>query len=159
MAGIAPASAATNHDLGTADCSDSYPAEQTIYVLPGDTLTINWAGRVGGCVGTAWDPNFLTASGVDVRVMTVRQVEIGTVSSFQWFQNAGANLKRFVLIAGTPPAAELPAQPAPIPGWKQAYGRASADATCEDGWSPSWQAWAEPVTGGWVCTRTIPAYG
>jgi hypothetical protein len=47
----------------------------------------------------------------------------------------------------------------PIPAWVQAYGRARADATCENGWGPSWQSWAQPVTGGWVCTRTIPSLG
>jgi hypothetical protein len=47
---------------------------------------------------------------------------------------------------------------APIPAWVQAYGRAK-DAICEDGWSPSWESWAEPVTGGWVCTRSIPSLG
>lgn len=47
----------------------------------------------------------------------------------------------------------------PIPAWVQAYGRSGPDATCEDGWNPSWQSWAEPVTGGWVCTRSIPVYG
>ena len=61
---------------------------------------------------------------------------------------------------------ECAAAPAPsgttslaVPAWVQAYGRDDADASCEDGWSPSWQAWAEPVTGGWVCTRSIPSRG
>jgi hypothetical protein len=52
-------------------------------------------------------------------------------------------------------AADLP----PIPAWVQAYGRFGKDAPCLDGWSPSWQRWAEPVTGGWVCVRSIPSYG
>ncbi len=47
----------------------------------------------------------------------------------------------------------------PIPEWVQAYGRFGANATCEDGWKPSWQHWAEPITGGWVCTRSIPSLG
>lgn len=46
----------------------------------------------------------------------------------------------------------------PIPAWVQAYGR-DKDGTCEDGWDASWQSWAEPVTGGWVCTRSIPSLG
>lgn len=46
-----------------------------------------------------------------------------------------------------------------IPGWQQSVGRASATATCAAGWQPSWQQWAEHVTGGWVCTRTIPSLG
>ncbi len=46
-----------------------------------------------------------------------------------------------------------------IPGWQQSVGRASATATCATGWQPSWQEWAERITGGWVCTRTIPSLG
>jgi hypothetical protein len=56
-------------------------------------------------------------------------------------------------------AASQVADSPPIPAWVQAYGRASADAKCEDGWDPSWQSWAEPVIGGWVCTRSIPSLG
>jgi hypothetical protein len=41
----------------------------------------------------------------------------------------------------------------------QAYGRFGADATCDDGWNASWQEWAVPVTGGWVCTRSVPSLG
>ena len=53
-----------------------------------------------------------------------------------------------------------PGTPTPsVPAWVQAYGRASADAACEAGWDASWQAWAEPVTGGWVCTRSVPSLG
>jgi hypothetical protein len=47
----------------------------------------------------------------------------------------------------------------PIPAWVQAYARGGADAACESGWDASWQSWAEPVTGGWVCTRSIPSLG
>jgi hypothetical protein len=49
--------------------------------------------------------------------------------------------------------------PAPIPAWVQAYGRSGPEATCENGWDASWQSWAEPVTSGWVCTRSIPSLG
>jgi len=51
------------------------------------------------------------------------------------------------------------AQASGIPPWLQAYGRSGKDAACLDGWNPSWQSWAEPVTGGWVCTRSIPSLG
>jgi hypothetical protein len=47
----------------------------------------------------------------------------------------------------------------PIPDWFQAYGRFGADATCLEGWTPSWAMWAVPATGGWVCERSIPSYG
>ncbi len=45
-----------------------------------------------------------------------------------------------------------------IPAWVQAYGRSAGD-DCLKGWGPSWQAWAVPVTGGWVCTRNVAALG
>ncbi len=48
---------------------------------------------------------------------------------------------------------------APIPTWVQSVGRPSSSSSCESGWSPSWQEWAIPVTGGWVCTRSIPSLG
>jgi hypothetical protein len=52
-----------------------------------------------------------------------------------------------------------PASMPAIPLWLQAHGRWGASAECESGWAPSWQSWAEPITGGWVCARSIPAYG
>lgn len=54
-----------------------------------------------------------------------------------------------------PPIAAAPL----IPAWVQAHGRATQTTTCIDGWNPSWQAWAQPATGGWVCTRSIPSLG
>jgi hypothetical protein len=47
----------------------------------------------------------------------------------------------------------------PIPDWVQSYGRFGKDATCLQGWNPTWEKWAEPITGGWTCTRTIPSLG
>jgi hypothetical protein len=47
----------------------------------------------------------------------------------------------------------------PIPAWVQAYGRANADATCLEGWNPSWDLWPNGGTGGFVCQRSIPSYG
>ena len=47
----------------------------------------------------------------------------------------------------------------PTPQWIQAYGRFGADAECADGWDAAWQEWAQPITGGWVCTRTVPSLG
>lgn len=47
----------------------------------------------------------------------------------------------------------------PIPPWVQAYGIFHHDDACLTAWTSSWQKWAEPITGGWVCTRTIPSLG
>ena len=56
-------------------------------------------------------------------------------------------------------AATVPDDAQPIPASVQAYGRFSEDASCQNGWGPSWQSWAEKITGGWVCTRSIPSLG
>lgn len=55
-----------------------------------------------------------------------------------------------------------PAEPslvAPIPEWVQAYARADNSATCLDNWEPSWEQWPNGGMGGYVCTRSVPAYG
>jgi hypothetical protein len=49
--------------------------------------------------------------------------------------------------------------PNPIPAWVQAYGIFHQHDACLTSWTNSWQKWAEPITGGWVCTRTIPSLG
>jgi hypothetical protein len=46
-----------------------------------------------------------------------------------------------------------------IPMWQQAIGRASATATCPDGYTGSWDTWPNGGTGGFVCNRFVPAYG
>lgn len=51
------------------------------------------------------------------------------------------------------------ATPEAAPPWLQAYAVSSASADCRTGWARSWQPWAEAVSGGWVCTRTIPSLG
>jgi hypothetical protein len=49
--------------------------------------------------------------------------------------------------------------PPPPPPWVQSYGRPSAEAGCDDGWSPSWEQWPHGGQGGYVCTREIPSLG
>ena len=39
--------------------------------------------------------------------------------------------------------------------WHQAVGRASADATCEAGWAPSYAEWMNDGKGGYTCERVI----
>ncbi len=57
-----------------------------------------------------------------------------------------------------PPSASI-VDAHPIPAWVQAYGRLGEDDSCLNGWGPSWQPWAEEITGGRVCTRSIPSLG
>jgi hypothetical protein len=51
-----------------------------------------------------------------------------------------------------------PSGAGPTEYWTQGYGRASADATCDAGWSPSWDYWPNDGQGGWVCVREVPKY-
>ena len=39
--------------------------------------------------------------------------------------------------------------------WIQAVGRPTADAVCEEGWSPSWAQWPNEGAGGYTCERTL----
>ncbi len=41
----------------------------------------------------------------------------------------------------------------PPPSWYQATGRATATATCADGWRPSYDLWPNGGTGGFTCER------
>lgn len=43
--------------------------------------------------------------------------------------------------------------------WHQAIGRHSAFDVCPDTYSGSWAFWPNGGHGGWVCTRTVLAYG
>jgi len=51
------------------------------------------------------------------------------------------------------PAPASDATPPPPP-WLKAYARASALDTCDEGWTPSYAAWPNDGTGGWVCEQT-----
>ncbi len=69
--------------------------------------------------------------------------------------DATARLWHLTITAAQSQAADA----TPIPDWVQAYGRASATATCLDGWNPSYAMWPHDGTGGWVCDRSIRAIG
>jgi plastocyanin len=42
--------------------------------------------------------------------------------------------------------------------WQQSIARASADAGCPSGYTPSWAQWPNDRRGGWVCNRDLFAY-
>lgn len=42
--------------------------------------------------------------------------------------------------------------------WYQSIARGSADATCPEGYNPSWAQWPNDGAGGWVCNRDVLAY-
>ena len=43
--------------------------------------------------------------------------------------------------------------------WQQTIGRASATATCPDGYTGSWDTWPNGGKGGYVCNKFLPVYG
>lgn len=55
--------------------------------------------------------------------------------------------------------ARAPLAAASRPMWLQATSRASEQERCPDRWAPSWHQWPNSGRGGWVCVRTIPAFG
>ena len=151
--GIAFAAPASAANLGsyTANCDSGGRVNETISGSIGDTFTVTASNAVCFAAST---PSGVVSSSVPSAnpgsSTTVTLVAAGS-TVFQWQQN-GNGIYFAVTVAG----AEAPA---PIPAWVQAYGRFGADAKCADGWSPSWQSWAESVTGGWVCDRSIPSLG
>lgn len=42
--------------------------------------------------------------------------------------------------------------------WHKAVGRESDEASCPDGWQPSWAQWPNDETGGFVCNNESYAY-
>jgi hypothetical protein len=107
------------------------------------------------------DPDaFCGYSDYDTETGTIVVITLAQPGTTTWRARANTSdvgLTVTFTVTGTTTAAGSGATE--IPAWVQAYGRSGADATCEDGWAPSWQSWAEPVTGGWVCTRSIPSLG
>lgn len=41
------------------------------------------------------------------------------------------------------------------PSWHKAYQRPNKDAVCQTGWNPSYAAWANNNSGGWVCVQEL----
>ena len=71
-------------------------------------------------------------------------------------QNAPLNLPpgwSFSNSTLTAPIVNCPVRPI----WHQAIGRASAEATCPDGYGASWALWPNGGTGGYVCNRDVYA--
>lgn len=179
---VAPAASAVDQTID-ADCLSS--TDLSLAADPGDVMTLNltncttfgWNGSgVARAWGAGWGPGgglpfapnspgvwFEVTGGLTTLEWTAPEdtsppVQIFGISSLNGGGgNFGSQFRVFISTGYTEPAPAADAPP--IPAWVQAYGRASADATCIEGWDASWQSWAEPVTGGWVCTRSIPSLG
>lgn len=156
-------------DLGLFRCSVAGETAESVSGEVGDTISF-FAN--GSCDLASSNPDVVTwsAGGPADPALVINAVVTLTLAgpgSTQFtaqspsYPGSGGRLTIDVTVTGTPaPSPDASDELAPaIPAWVQAFGRTSADATCPDGWAASWQEWAQPVTGGWVCTRTVPTLG
>lgn len=152
-------------DLGTFSCSVAADEAETVSGSVGDTVSFHANGSCllqssteGVVTWTSGGPND-PASATNAVVILTLSASGSTRFTARWpsYPGDGGELTIDVTVAdgSAPGDASAPS----VPEWVQAVGRLDADAPCPDGWLPSWQGWAMPVTGGWVCTRTLPAYG
>lgn len=86
----------------------------------------------------------------------------GTASYWILYFTTGAcDYTQYVYFTGTAnvpspsSTCETAAGQSPLP-WLKAYGRSSANATCEPGWNPSYAEWPN---GGTVCEQTLSYVG
>lgn len=174
---VVPAASAAQLNVGV-NCVDALLTTTIeIAVQPGDTITFI---GVGPCDTASVSPPFgllfenpIDQSGPGPYVYTIRStVPPGTYgdTSGDWAMSVSrlydtpycgpsntvpCGSSYFFTITAAPAAAAE----TPIPMWVQAYGRPSADAPCLDGWDPSWSQWPNHGTGGFVCQRSIKAFG
>lgn len=161
----APAASAATQDLSV-DCTESVSlgSPQVVSIARGDTLSVtSWTTPCDFAATNIEDypTTFSSFTGGQAGVAapepltwTVRPTaDFGLTSAIICFGVGTCTYYVAFDIVGPSASSD------PIPAWVQSYGRFGADATCEDGWSASWQAWAQEVTGGWVCTRSIPSLG
>jgi hypothetical protein len=116
-------------DTCSSNCGEADPSDWYFYVDGTEVTATGMTLQAVNYVGAALKPGDLVA--------------MATTDETEFFR---------IIWAG-------PGGGAVSPLWHQAVGRQSADAGCAEGWSASWQAWAESVTGGWVCTRDVVMYG
>lgn len=165
--GAAPASAAPSAgcDLlnGASGSGEGQVAWETVAFQAREQLTVTWSALSS--------PSAVVQLLVPGNVLVDSRVGTGSVTYvFAADMVVGGNS---VLSAGTGTysiscgvpaleserASEPTSSPAAIPAWVQAYGRASADAQCLEGWNPSWDLWPNAGKGGFVCQREIPSLG
>jgi hypothetical protein len=142
----------TNDPAGDA----SYVTDVTFAV--GDPLSVTWS-NIEGAATDSW-----------LQVPTNRTVDLGDATEtlsytipteYAGTQQITAKLFGDVTSARITITCGVTSTTASsgIPPWVQAYGIFHQDDACLTGWKNSWQRWAELITGGWVCTRTIPSLG
>ncbi len=100
---------------------------------------------VGDVITLTWGPGLVTStgslSGATIEVYNLDTSNFVTVTPTLASSSSSAGDAASVLM------------------WQQAYGRASATDSCQDGYTPSWATWPNGGTGGFVCNRFVPEYG
>lgn len=156
----------TNEPAGSADYSAG------VDFAAGDTLTATWSDITGTPRGSSlYVPTFrqvatvFESSSTYTLSYTVTAADVETdfwAPEFRTDISGSVGSATITITCGNPSSPSSSAPPIvapPIPAWVQAYGIFRQDDACEAGWTNSWQKWAEPITGGWVCTRAIPSLG
>jgi hypothetical protein len=133
------------HSCNTARTESPYASVTYVDSWPGP----NAAGGID--VGGLLTIDYVIAADAPLGVTPTVAIVI-----YNFDRDAGRFYELNILPARAPAIAVAPVSPPP---WLQAYGRSTKDAGCDIGWGPSWQMWAVPVTGGWVCTRTVASLG
>lgn len=164
---LAGAPAASAADLGSYSANCEFGGgrvDVSISGQVGDTFTVTGINNTS-CFGNASPTGVIedVVSTIDIgggmfgsrAVVTI--VAAGS-ATYRFEQNGNGSwfaINMPASSAAVAPTADAP----PIPSWVQAYGIFHRDDACLTGWTNSWQKWAEPITGGWVCGRTIPSLG
>lgn len=163
VAGASPASAAPSAGcdlLNGATGSDGQVTWQQEPFNAGERLTVSWSGLSDpAAVVELYVPGNVLVDSI-VGAGDVTYVFAADMSADGNSVLSGTATGTWSITCGDPALADERASgtASSVPAWVQAYGR-TADAACADGWDASWQEWAAPVTGGWVCTRSIPSLG
>jgi hypothetical protein len=117
----------------------------------GDTFSVTVTPDSGTSSATLYRRKVPVASGMMPGILSYTFAKSESVSMAVALATGTGTFDYACTPAGVP-------TPDPLP-WVQAYGIFHQDDTCAVGWNPSWQEWAMAITGGWVCTRTIPSLG
>ncbi len=159
----APAASAADNSLNA--CTLTNQTNEA----PSYTYVVYGSGCLGNPIGSFYNADFDGGATSYTAVATNGQVDTILITgtyAILYSTTGTCDYTQYIVASDYAGAALVPSRSgggclsaAAVPDWVQSYGRFGADATCEDGWSGSWQEWAVDVTGGWVCTRNVPSRG
>jgi hypothetical protein len=121
---------------------NSYTLIAGVYADTGGNANLN----AGDVITMTWGPGLVTSTG-SLNGATVEVWRLDNGSSYATVTPTLAS------------SSSSTGDAASVLMWQQAYGRASATDSCQDGYTPSWDTWPNGGTGGFVCNRFVPEYG